>query len=93
MIDTWFAGEVTMIRILNEHLVDLCPRINPRLTVQSLTVHELLLRSDCYRPNDMATMKDLAMAVRLTVDNRCIQMKRKPLDAEGGCQPVINLWI
>jgi hypothetical protein len=33
----------------------------------------------------MATMKDLAMAVRLTVDNRCIQMKRKPLDAEGGC--------
>jgi hypothetical protein len=61
-----------------------CPR---------LTVHELLLRSDCYRPNDMATMKDLAMAVRLTVDNRCIQMKRKPLDAEGGCQPVINLWI
>jgi hypothetical protein len=41
----------------------------------------------------MATMKDLAMAVRLTVDNRCIQMKRKPLDAEGGCQPVINLWI
>jgi hypothetical protein len=36
------------------------------------------------RPNDMATMKDLAMAVRLTVDNRCIQMKRKPLDAEGG---------